>query len=334
MKRLFAVILGFLLVSVSLFGSETDDFDWLIKGEWYLEMTDDGDFVYWHQTPKANFRKYDILGGTTLYRGAFDVGLFEYFYPIGTENMVLIGNDKDDDGEDDILEIATRNNYSYLMIESTSSQSGLPIFHGGGDRKGDMININHPFVGEWLDPRGNLRLDVRLVEPADYRYFLRIDKVPGFAYTQGWYLLKYLGDGVFESESSFEEGRLRFEVKKSGRILITPLFEKKDGIAEKLEPIQMRPWDRVPLEYFKKYGSEEKPKKPSEPASVAVEQSKEQSPATTGSPVAKTEAPNPAAGGVDTGDSNTIAYILGAAAAVIILAAAAVLLLRKRRKAA
>lgn len=312
-----------------LYAEETDDFDWLLKGEWFLEMTDDGDYVYWHVTPKATFRRFDIPKGTPIYRGLTDFGRFNYYYPIGTDNMVRIGYDYDEDGVDDILEINTRDNYSYFMV-GHKTESSLPRFLGGGIRKGDKFDSKHPFIGVWMT--GDVvDFEVRLVEPDDYRYFLQIDKIPSFAYKQGWYLLKYLGNGVFESEPSFSEGHLRFELKKSGRILITPLFEKTEG-TETLVPIQMRPWDNIPPEYFKKYGSEEKLQNTQEPVPVAMEQSKEQIPATTSNPVAKSEATDPVASGIGAGDSNTTIYIIIAAAAVIILAAAAVLLLRKRHK--
>ncbi|HCC36782.1 MAG TPA: hypothetical protein DEQ14_03730 [Treponema sp.] len=148
----------------------------------------------------------------------------------------MLDRDADSDGIDDEFTVEGRDNYSSLWISK-----GLYFF--GGDRNGGQYDPDHRIVGIW----GELSWlsEIRLVEPGEYIYYLDIDKeIPGFAVRHGTYLFKQIGDNIFETDSSFPDGRMRLEIRNKGLLVLTPLFELPDeeGL---VEPLHLRQLGKI-----------------------------------------------------------------------------------------
>lgn len=231
------IFLGLILLMVASISAEAplgQDYNWLTETDWALEMTDEGDYIYWNQQPYGCFRKNMIPKENAIYRRWLPTKYFNYFYPFGNDNMVRVGFDHDKDGKDDVLDIYSRDNRTVFFIED--SETGFLL--GGGIRDGEIIDERHPFAGIWTNGK-NFSSEVRLVAPAKYQLFLEITKVPGFGIREGWYLLKQISRTLFESDSTWPDGHIRIEVLSKTELLLTPLFKlpKEEG---RVEPLKMR----------------------------------------------------------------------------------------------
>jgi hypothetical protein len=219
----------FAMLPAALPGQQ-DRFGFLPKKEWFIDSE-----IPSREPQKAFFLANDKPKEISLYRQQTGLGSFFYFQPVGKLNMVWIGWDDDKDGKDDILEVYTRNQHSYFMLV----QPGKPhLLLAGGNRKGEMRYPDHPFVGVWIRG-GGISSEVRLVGPGDYRFFMRLTEIRGYGIRKGWYLLKYLGGNIFESDDTFEDGHIRLEVKSEKEMILTPLFTlpKSEGL---VEPVRLR----------------------------------------------------------------------------------------------
>jgi hypothetical protein len=155
--------------------------------------------------------------------------------------MALLGYDKDRDGNDDPLTVMTNDDYSVFWL------NGKVPFLAGGRRQGTEYDEEHPFVGTWVYAGGEFQEEVRLVEPADYPYYLELPEIPMFAIRQGKYLLKQTGPNTFESDSAFSDGFIRITVRGADFLVLTPLFSlpEENGF---VEPLFMRRARRQPDE--------------------------------------------------------------------------------------
>lgn len=228
-------ILVVMLILITLMAGAQEGYDWITEYEWYIEMTGEGEFIYWHETPMAVFRKNTIPKDVPIYREYLWTKIFNYYYPVGKDHMVLLGYDQDKDGMNDLLNIYSRENFSVFFIEDNN---GLIL--GGGVRQGKQDDIENPFVGIWiLRSSGKIISQVSIVEPATYLFFLELEDIPGFAIRKGGYLLKQTGPNMFESDATFPDGHIRLEIKSRDLIVLTPLFtlSQDEGM---LEPVYIR----------------------------------------------------------------------------------------------
>ena len=202
-------------------------------------MDDKGPYIYWHSynTPFGEFYKFSIPQESTVYRNRLRNEHFSYFYQTEAENNKAFSLEANQNSEDKHPEynVNQRGNYSYMSI----TRGRIPLVWG--DRNGGQYSAGHPLVGIW----GELPFlsEIRLVEPADYVFYLEIQKeIPGFAVRYGTYLFKQVGDKVFETDSSFPDGHMRLEIKNRELLVLTPLFKLPDekGL---VEPLFMR---RIP----------------------------------------------------------------------------------------
>jgi hypothetical protein len=213
-----------------------ENYGWLTEYDWCLEMDDEGLYIDWIHIPYGTFRKNNIPRDNAIYRRRIRAEYFDYFYPLGGEQVSLLGYDRDHDGLDDILHIYARDNYSVVYITDREDM----ILAGGARQGGKQVN-GHPLIGLW--GKNNLS-EFRMVDPADYPYYLELEKIPGFSIRRGIYLLKQTEKNVFESDSSFPDGHIRLEIRDEELIVLTPLFDlpPEEGM---LEPLFMR---RIPRE--------------------------------------------------------------------------------------
>ena len=232
-KLVFFLMIG--VVSMSLCALENHD--WLTEYSWYLEMDDNGPYIYWHsyKIPHGEFYKFSIPPEGTIYRNRLRNISFSYFYQTEPEKVFSLETDKNSEGKGMAYDVRQRENYSYMSI----TKGLIPLVWG--DRNGGQYNANHPLVGIW----GRLPFlsEIRLVEPADYVFYLEIqEEIPGFAIRYGTYLFKQTGDKIFETDSSFPDGHMRLEIKNQELLVLTPLFKLPDekGL---VEPLFMR---RIP----------------------------------------------------------------------------------------
>jgi hypothetical protein len=224
MKRFVLVVFCFICV-FSLHSWALENQDWIIRDDWYVVMDYRSPNHYdWHdyKTPLVTIRKIMLPAGSTLYRERLRKDNFSYYYQMEKAHVFFLGHDNDQDGKDDELEVHQRENYSYMFLVN---KQGSPYV--GGKKVGEQHIEEHPLVGIW----GELPSlsELRLVEPANYVYYLEIDReIPSFAVRQDAYLLKQVGDKVFESDSSFSDGHIRLEIKGKQQLVFTPLFDLQD----------------------------------------------------------------------------------------------------------
>ena len=228
-----------LISAVSMSVLAWENHDWLTEYSWYIEMDDKGPYIYWHsyKTPFGEFNKFAIPSGSTVYRNRLRNVCFSYFYQTEAEKdkAFSLEVDHNSEGRHPEYNVVQRGNYSYMSI----TRGNIPL--AWGDRNGGQNNADHPLVGIW----GRLPFlsEIRLVEPADYVFYLEIqEEIPGFAVRYGTYLFKQVKDKVFETDSSFPDGHMRLEIKNRELLVLTPLFKLRDekGL---VEPLFMR---RIP----------------------------------------------------------------------------------------
>lgn len=236
MKKVF---LFFLLTTVFMPLLAFENHDWITEFDWAL--SDGRDIVNrsarntqvdWigQKTPIAAFHKFHIPSGSVLYQVRLRNERFYFVYQTEEEKNKLLpfGNSFGTE----IFDIEFGENFSTL------SRYRDGRFWGYSDRVGIQENHEYPLVGIW----GRLPSlnEYRLVNPADCLYYLDIDsEIPGYAVRKGTYLFKQTGNKIFESISSFPDGRMRLEIKSQTEIVLTPLFtlpDEKGWVA----PLRMR----------------------------------------------------------------------------------------------
>ena len=214
MKKTFLFIMLF-AVSMSLWTLENHD--WLTEFDWFLSdgrrlVDPSADQIDWigPKAPLVFFHKFYIPSNSILYQARLRKELFYFRYqteekdklfPIGSANGTFV------------YYMVFKNNYSYL---------------NGQERVGQQTHPDYPLVGIW----GSLPFlkEYRLVDyPTDCLYYMEIEgEIPGWAVRSGTYLLRQTGDKVFESISSFPDGRIRVEIRDEEPLLLTPLFTLPD----------------------------------------------------------------------------------------------------------
>ncbi len=235
------IVFCVLLVAVSLSVMAWENHDWITEYNWYIEMDDVGDYVYWKYIQYGKFGKAPIMPEDTVYRGRLRNEIFEYFYERDQGQIFLLGCDADSNRIDNQVDMEFRDNYSYLRIKN-----GLYLI--GGNRNGGQYDPKYPIVGVW----GQLPWlsEIRLVESGFNKsgetiYYLNIgEEIPGFAVRHGTYLFKQIGDNIFETDSSFPDGRMRLEIRNKELLVLTPLFELPDeeGL---VEPLHLRQLGKI-----------------------------------------------------------------------------------------
>jgi hypothetical protein len=222
MKKTFLFIMLF-AVSVSLWTLENHD--WLTEFDWFIE---DGRYLVdpsakqtvwmgW-RTPLAVFKKFYIPSNSILYQARLRKELFYFLYQTEEKDKLFPIGSALGTG---VYDLEFENNYSNLSYR----RNGLP---GYQERVGQQTHPDYPLVGIW--GRLPFLTEYRLVDhPADCLYYMEIDReIPGWAVRSGTYLLRQTGDKVFESISSFPDGRIKIEIKSERLLLLTPLFTLPD----------------------------------------------------------------------------------------------------------
>jgi len=233
MKKITLLII-FILAYLYIYAEE--NYDWLLEHRWWLE---DGrelidplaDFVYWNTPPNVIFGNLEELSRSTLYQVRLRRERFYFLYQTDEESnrFFIIGSTYGIEPFD----VEFRNNFSYMLLHR-----GRMIW-GGYNRSGQQENNRYPLVGIW----GRLPAlnEYRLIDPTGCKYFMEIDKeIPGWAVRSGAYLLRQIGDNVFETVSSFPDGQLRLEIRNDGRILLLPLFSLPDDERGRIAPLVIR----------------------------------------------------------------------------------------------
>lgn len=176
-------------------------------------------------TPSVRFHIYEIRPGSDVYQVRLRKEMFYFlyqteernkFYPIGT----AFGAGS--------FEINFGENFAFMTL----NREGIPW--GRRNRVNQQENSNYPLVGIWGE--APFVSEYRLVDPIDCIYYMEIDKeIPNWAVREGTYLLKQTGESIFETISSFPDGRLRLEVRNNREILLRPLFtppDDEEGLAD------------------------------------------------------------------------------------------------------
>ena len=234
---------GEIQIPIEITGRENHD--WLTEYDWYIEDGRDtvdpkADHIYWHayRIPIGSFKKFDIPPESTLYQNRLRTEMFNYEYQTEEKDKLFPLGSIYSAGHfeqygTDVFELQFGNNYSFISTRIGDTPYGRRY------RVGEQGDFEHPLVGIW----GELPFleEYRLVDPADCVYYLTIDKeIPGWAVRYGTYLLKRVGDRVFETITSFPDGHLRFEILHERLILLTPLFSLSEEEKGRIDPLAMR----------------------------------------------------------------------------------------------
>jgi hypothetical protein len=231
------VVFLVLLSSVSLSLPAWENHEWLTEYYWSIDRIDLRDWPGHGPAPHGEFRKLSIPVGSTIYRKRLRNECFYYLYQTERDKIFFLEIEKDSDGNDLEFDVRQRGDYSHISIFRGN------LLYVSGNRNGGQYNADHPLVGIW----GTLPAlsELRLVEPADYVFYLEIPvRIPGFAVRYGTYLFKQVGDNVFETDSCFPDGHMRLEIINRDRLLLTPLFTLPDegGL---VQPLYLRQWGRL-----------------------------------------------------------------------------------------
>jgi hypothetical protein len=242
---LFVLPCVFSLVFNSCKNRAWENQDWITEYGWSMEMDLRSPHHYdwhWYKIPHATINKVLIPPGSTIYRCRFQNSWFYYYYQLDSEHVFELGRDKDGDGKDDELGIEWRKNNNYFAISNPKGKSSMERFIQGKERTGGRRLNRHPLVGIWDSVP--FLLEFRLAKPANYIYFMEIDKdIPSFAIRRGTYLLKQVEDTVFESDSCFPDGHIRLEIQDKETLVLKPLFElpEYEGL---LEPLLLKSFSK------------------------------------------------------------------------------------------
>jgi len=216
--------------------SFTGNYDWFTEYDWFLEdgrwLVDpsfsSADRIDWigPKTPLVVFQKFVIPSNSILYQVRLRNELFYFTYQTEEKDKLYSIGSAHGTG---VLDLEYGENFSYISMKRNS------VPYGRQNRVGQQIDPEHPLVGIW-GRLPNLQ-EYRLIYLSDCLFYMEIDReIPGWAVREGTYLLKQTGDRIFESISSFPDGRIRIEIKNSQLLLLTPLFSlpEEDGIVAPL----------------------------------------------------------------------------------------------------
>jgi hypothetical protein len=219
MKKLFFYILFFML-SLSLFAQEK--YDWLINYNWIL----DSEYIM-PTNYYVIFRKLEVVPESVMFQRRLRKERFSIGYQTDKQDKFFILKDTFYEG---VYNIIFGNNYTTLsLIRGTTN-------HGLQNRVGVQENKNYPLVGIW--GRLPYLTEYRLIDPKDCFIFMEIkEQYPFWAIREGTYLLKQIDEKIFETVSSFPDGRLRLEIRNETRIILTPLFTLPDDEQGRLDPL-------------------------------------------------------------------------------------------------
>ncbi|MDR0321915.1 MAG: hypothetical protein LBI28_10460 [Treponema sp.] len=206
------------------------DYYWSISDGRWIEDRSVYPYIYnWvgPQTPHAIFRKLEIPSECILYQYRLRRERFSLVYQTEKADKLYKMADTLSDNLLYIYDVEFRNGFSILNLRTT----GTGLQFSMQDRVGERSNPEYPLLGIW----GSLPYltEYRLVDPTDCLYYMEIDKeIPFWAVRRGTYLLRQIEDNIYETVSSFPDGRLRLEVQSDtyGRvwILLRPLFTLPD----------------------------------------------------------------------------------------------------------
>lgn len=191
------------------------------------------------KTPLARFYKLNIPAKSILYQERLRKEIFEFYYQIIEEdNLYPLGK------------LYGSEPYSFIFDNDFSKLAMYrkDIPHGRRDRVGQQSNHNYPLVGIW--GRLPYLTEYRLVDFTDCIYYMEIDReIPDYAVRCGTYLLRQVGDKIFETISSFPDGEMRLEIINERFLVFTPLFDslEEDGWIAPLE-IRRIPWPMASIE--------------------------------------------------------------------------------------
>ena len=168
--------------------------------------------------PNVLFRKLEIPKESIFYQTQLRKERFSIYYQTGENDKIYqlestFSNNEYEIKFNDIFTIL-----SFIYDGKSYSRQ---------ERAGEQPNQNFPLVGIW----GRLPhlTEYRLVDPKDCLYYMEIDReIPFWAVRKGVYLLKQTEDNVFETVSSFPEGKLKLEIKRGNEIWLRPMFSLSD----------------------------------------------------------------------------------------------------------
>jgi len=235
-----------------------NNFDWLTEYYWIIG---DGSVIAGISTEavpdrnenfEARFRRLELPPGSVLLQERLRRERFMLLYQVGEkiDTLHIVENAFFSNG---VYSLEWRNNYNRIIWRRNG------ILRGGQNRIGEQINSSFPIVGAW----GELPFltEYRIVNPRGIIYYLEIERFPDSAIRGGTYLLKQVGENVFETVSSFPDGRLRLEILREGyvwregryvlrpitenrTVLVTPLFSGEEE-EELMTPLVLRRWSRI-----------------------------------------------------------------------------------------
>jgi len=226
-----------LLLTVSLPLIAEENYDWLTTGRsWWVEdgrelVDPKADFIYWNKPPNVKFEKLEIPPGSIVYQGQLRNELFYFVYETEEEpnKLYSIGSVYGTRP----WQVEFKDDYSFITEYRGTT------FWGSHHRVGKQENQRHPLVGIW----GSLPAltEYRLSDSTDCLYYFEIDNIiPGWAVRKGTYLLKEIKENVFETISSFPEGKLRLEIRNEKQILVLPLFTAAKDERRRVAPLRIR----------------------------------------------------------------------------------------------
>ena len=181
-------------------------------------------------TPIVTFRKHNIPPTSIVYQRLLRNEQFLLMYQTEEENKLNLLEYSLGSG---FFNIGFDNEFNLLSL----IKDGV-VNYGRHNRVGDQTDLDYPLVGIW-GALPNLT-EYRIVDSTDTLYYMDIDKeIPYWAVREGSYLLKQIDENVFETVSSFPDGRLRIEVINGYTMLLTPLFETPEGETGLVVPLLM-----------------------------------------------------------------------------------------------
>jgi hypothetical protein len=230
MKKIIYLAL-FFMVSLSLFAEE--NYDWLIKHNWFLETN----LFDLNDPYRVIFRKLEVPPRSIMYQERLRKERFYLEYQTDQPNKLFIVEDSLTKGG--IYDVIFNDNYTSLTLEKNK------LFYGRQNRVGQQENKNYPLVGIW-GKLPNLT-EYRIVDPKDCFIYMEIEKqFPFWAIRKGTYLLKQINEDTFETVSSFPDGRLMLTVGTVGYekkiIVLRPLFTLPKDEEGRLDPLIIRRW--------------------------------------------------------------------------------------------
>ncbi|MCL2765848.1 MAG: hypothetical protein FWD40_11315 [Treponema sp.] len=216
------------LIKVDLVEIEIKEDIYDLLTSYYWRLSDGRRHVDWSistydwvgdMTPRVSFKKLELPQDCNLYQVRLRNELFYLLYQTKEEENILypIGSVFGTD--------------PFEIVFSDDFTSMRRIRNGGSwgrsNREGEQSDPDYPLVGIW----GSLPSlsEYRLLDYADCVLYMEIDReIPFWAVRRGTYLLKQTEENVFETISSFPDGRLKLEKLDSWQFLITPLFTAPD----------------------------------------------------------------------------------------------------------